>query len=403
VGMSAKQLTTLKKNQAVSLPYGSELMFLPDRIPILYDIQNEQFVPLRHNPYDVSEKIYPVAAFNSPGYIITHNSAYEDNPEAAPLPLFSYGAVGWLQGGFRSAVLQVDPERRQDLRLMQTEKVEAGILRIRQKLPDNRLRQHLEGCALNYGCPAGKNFFLGRYEAPLPTARICNADCLGCLSLQKQDGISCSQERIAFTPTPEEIAGVALVHIHAVPKAIVSFGQGCEGDPLLAADAVVPAIKLIRKKTSKGTIHLNTNGSLPKVMKQMIAAGLDSVRISINSFRDRCYQAYFRPKGYEFEDVIETIRIALEKGLYVSINYLNMPGVSDSPEEAESLVAFLSQYPIQRIQWRNLNYDPIRYGTAMQAVASCGEPMGIRYLLKHIQKRFSHLSYGYFNPPKELW
>jgi pyruvate-formate lyase-activating enzyme len=300
-------------------------------------------------------------------------------------------------------VLQVDPERRQDLRLMQPEQVAAGIQRIRQKLPDNRLRQHLEGCALNYGCPAGKNFFLGRYEAPLPTARICNADCLGCLSLQKQGGISCSQERIAFTPTPEEIAGVALVHIHAVPKAIVSFGQGCEGDPLLAADAIEPAIKLIRKKTSKGTIHLNTNGSLPSVMNRLIAAGLDSVRISINSFRDRCYQAYFRPKGYEFEDVIKTIENALAKGLYVSINYLNMPGVSDCPQEAESLIAFLSQYPIQRIQWRNLNYDPIRYGTAMQTVASCGEPMGIRYLLKHIHKKFPHLSYGYFNPPKERW
>jgi len=159
VGMSAKQLTPLKKNQAVSLPYGSELMFLPDRRPLLYDIKNQQFVPLGHNPYDVSEKIYPVAAFNSPGYIITHNSAYEDNPEAAPLPLFSYGAVGWFQGSFHSTVLQVDPERRQDLRLMQPEQVAAGIQRIRQKLPDNRLRQHLEGCALNYGCPAGKNFF----------------------------------------------------------------------------------------------------------------------------------------------------------------------------------------------------------------------------------------------------
>ena len=136
-------------------------------------------------------------------------------------------------------------------------------------------------------------------------------------------------------------------------------------------------------------------------MKRLIAAGLDSVRISINSFRDRCYRAYFRPKGYEFKDVIETIRISLEKGLYVSINYLNMPGVSDSTEEAESLVAFLGQYPIQRIQWRNLNYDPIRYWGAMQTAAWQGEPMGVRNLLEYIHKRFPDLSYGYFNPPKE--
>ncbi len=403
VGMSGEQLTPLYKDQGVSLPYGSELMFLPHRTPLLYDIRNEKFVSLSHNPYEVSEKIFPVAAFNSPGYIITHTSAYKDNPEASPLPLFSYGAVGWSPGGFRSAVLQVDQERRQDLRLMPPEKVEAGIKRIRKKLPDNRLRKHLEGCALRYGCPAGKNFFLGRYEAPLPTARICNADCMGCLSLQRHDRISCSQERIAFTPTAEEIAAVALFHIQAVPKAIVSFGQGCEGDPLLAADVVTPAIRLIRKETSKGTINLNTNGSLPEVMKQLVAAGLDSVRISINSFRKSCYQAYFRPKGYEVKDVIETIRISLDNGLYVSINYLNMPGVTDTPEEFERLVAFLRQYPIQRIQWRNLNYDPARYWSAMQMAAACGEPMGIRNLLKQIHKEFPELSYGYFNPPKELW
>jgi len=403
VGMSGKQLTPLHKDHTLSLPYGSELMFLPHRTPLLYDIQNRKFVSLDHNPYQVSEKIFPVAAFNSPGYLITQNSAYEDNSDAAPLPLFSYGAVGWFQDGFRSAVMQVDPERRQDLRLMPPEKVEAGIKKMRKLLPGNRLRKHLEGCAMRYGCPAGKNFFLGRYEAPLPTARRCNADCLGCLSLQKQDGISCSQERIAFTPTPEEIADIALVHIQTAENAIVSFGQGCEGDPLLAADVIIPAIQLIRKKTSKGTININTNGSLPKVMKPLIAAGLESVRISINSFREPCYQAYFRPKGYDFKDVIETIRISLVNGLYVSINYLNMPGVVDSPEEVESLVKFLNQYPIQRIQWRNLNYDPIRYRFAMQAAPSRGEPMGIRNLLRHIHKKFPDLSYGYFNPPKELW
>jgi len=403
VGMSGNRFVPLKKDQSVSIPYGSELMFLPHRTPILYAIQKQQCVSLGRNPYDVSKKIFPVAAFNSPGYIITHNSAYEDNPEAAPLPLFSYGAVGWFDGGFRSAVLQVDPERRQDLRLMPPEKVEAGIQRMRQKLPNNRLSHHLESCALTYGCPAGKNFFLGRYEAPLPTATTCNADCLGCLSLQKQPGISCSQERIAFAPTPEEIAGVALVHIHDVQQAIVSFGQGCEGEPLLAADVITPAIQLIRKKTSKGTIHINTNGSLPGVIRQLIGAGLDSVRISINSFREPWYQAYFRPKGYNFKDVIKTIRSCLENKVYVSINYLNMPGVIDSPEEADVLVNFLRQCPIQRIQWRNLNYDPIRYWTAMQSAASSGEPIGIRHLLTHIRTLFPDLSFGYFNPPKELW
>ena len=403
VGMSGAVLKPLMVNETQSLPFGSELMLLPDRTPILYHVQSGQFEVKTHNPYHPSEIIYPVAAFNSPGYIVTQISGYQATNQVKPLPLFSYGAVGWHQDVFRSAVFCVDRERRQDLRLMKKRHVIAGVESMRKKLPGNRLRKHLETCALTYGCPAGKNFFLGRYEAPLPSAGACNAQCLGCLSLQKSKEISCSQERISFTPQPEEIAAVALIHIKHVAKGIVSFGQGCEGDPLLATHVIDPAVRLIRSKTSKGTIHVNTNGSLTKELERLIAAGIDSVRISINSFREKWYQAYFRPQGYEFSDVMNSIELSLDKGLYVSINYLNMPGVTDTPEELESLLSFLKSYPIHRIQWRNLNFDPLQYFQTMSRAASCKEALGVPYLLKYIQKEFSDLSFGYFNPPREKW
>jgi pyruvate-formate lyase-activating enzyme len=403
VGMSGAALKPLWVHETRPMPFGSELMLLPDRTPMLYHLQKKQIEVMTHNPYRPSERIYPVAAFNSPGYIVTHVSAYQDARHADPLPLFSYGAVGWHRDVFRSAVICVDRERRQDLRLMKNHHVAAGLERMRKKLPGNRLRKHLETCALTYGCPAGKNFFLGRYEAPLPTATACNARCLGCLSLQKNKQIPCSQERISFTPRPEEIAGVAVTHLEKVSKGIVSFGQGCEGDPLLATHVIGPAVRLIRAKTSKGTIHVNTNGSLTKQLEQLISAGIDSVRISINSFRKSWYHAYFRPMGYHFSDVVNSIDLSLKKGLYVSINYLNMPGLTDTPEELESLFSFIRRYPIHRIQWRNLNFDPLRYYEAMHRAAPCGEALGVSSLLNRIQKEFPYLSHGYFNPPKEAW
>lgn len=403
VGMSGTRLKPLRVPETRPMPFGSELMLLPDRTPILYHLQKNQFEVLTHNPCQPSERIYPVAAFNSPGYIVTHVSGYQDARHVKPLPLFSYGAVGWSQDVFRSAVICVDRERRQDLRLMKKRHVVAGLERMRKKLPGNRLRKHLETCALTYGCPAGKNFFLGRYEAPLPTATACNARCLGCLSLQNNEEISCSQERISFTPRPEEIAAVAVTHLETVSKGIVSFGQGCEGDPLLATHVIKPAVRLIRSKTPKGTIHVNTNGSLTKQLGQLISAGIDSVRISINSFRKPLYHAYFRPMGYNFSDVVNSIELSLKKDLYVSINYLNMPGVTDTPEELESLLLFIRRYPIHRIQWRNLNFDPLRYYEAMHRAAPSGDALGVSSLLKQIQKEFPCLSHGYFNPPKENW
>jgi hypothetical protein len=48
---------------------------------------------------------------------------------------------------------------------------------------------------------------------------------------------------------------------------VVSFGQGCEGDPLMAARVIGPAIRLIREQTLDGTINMNTNASLPHILK----------------------------------------------------------------------------------------------------------------------------------------
>jgi pyruvate-formate lyase-activating enzyme len=401
VGADGSLCESLTAEGTRNLPYGSELMFLPDRVPVLFDLKTGCVSPVPENPYMPGERLFPVAAFNSPGYVITHTSAYEERHRAAYLPLFSYGAVGWHRGKFRSALIQVDSEPRQDLRRMPQEKIVAGVGHMRRSLPDNRLRAHLEKCALTYGCPAGKNFFLGRFEAPLPTATTCNARCLGCISLQASGEIHHSQDRIAFTPTADEIAQVAMAHIGRVKKAVVSFGQGCEGDPLMAADTIVKAIGTIRRATGNGTINMNTNGSLPAKIVQLIDAGLDSLRISMNSVRPDCYHAYFRPKSYCFDDVVASIDAALARGVHVAINYLNCPGFTDTPEERGALLGFLSAHRVHMIQWRNLNFDPVRYLQLMNTVTDHHSPVGVRHLLDEIRQSFPKLRYGYFNPPKE--
>jgi pyruvate-formate lyase-activating enzyme len=401
VGADGAVLQALDTAATQPLPHGSELMLLPDRKPIVYDMGAERLVCLNEHPHFPGETIYPVAAFNSPGFVVTHTCAHEAEAAAADLPLFSYGAVGWFKDGFRSAALQVDSEPRQDLRRMPVEKVRAGVRVLRRKMPDNRLCRHLEKCALTYGCPAAKNFFIGRYEAPLPTAERCNARCRGCLSLQEEAAISHSQDRIAFTPTPEEIAAIARYHIGRVAKSVVSFGQGCEGDPLLAAAVIGPGIRKIRHHTSAGTIHMNTNGGLPRVLETLLDAGLDSIRVSVNSFQPACYAAYFRPRNYGLDDVIESMALALERGIHVAINYLNCPGFSDNPAEYEALLAFLERHPIQMIQWRNLNYDPLRYLALMNRGAPQGRARGMQPLLERVRRAAPRLRFGYFNPPKE--
>ena len=401
MGMSDTSLVPLTLDNTLNMPFGGELMLMPDRRPVVYNIRQHRIEILKENPYSPGEPVFPVAAFNSPGYVVSFVSAYEENETAGFLPLFSYGAVGWHKGRFRSAVILVDREKRQDLRRMKPENVMAGIKTIQKNMANNRLETHLEKCATEYGCPAAKNFFLGRYEAPLPASPRCNASCRGCLSLQKSSEIPHSQDRIAFKPTSGEIAQVALFHIKRVNKSVVSFGQGCEGDPLLAADVIEPAIKEIRSKTGSGTINMNTNGSRPGILAKLFEAGLDSVRISLNSFRRPCYGAYFRPKGYAFDDVIKSIETAITRNKFVSVNYLNCPGFTDSPEELNALLELMRVYPVNMIQWRNLNFDPKKYWKIMSDVSTSGSPMGMDRIMSQIKESFPELKHGYFNPPKE--
>ena len=112
-------------------------------------------------------------------------------------------------------------------------------------------------------------------------------------------------------------------------------------------------------------------------------------------------QAYFRPNGYRFADVLKSIEVALASKKFVAINYLNSPGFTDTPQEIEALSRFLNKYPIHLIQWRNLNFDPIQYWKKMDAAAAHGKPGGMEKLLVRIHKQFPKLKFGYFNPPKE--
>jgi pyruvate-formate lyase-activating enzyme len=121
----------------------------------------------------------------------------------------------------------------------------------------------------------------------------------------------------------------------------------------------------------------------------------------MNSLRRDCYDAYFRPRGYDFGDVIQSIDTALERKKFIALNNLSCPGFTDTAAEFQALADFLRKHPIHMIQWRNLNFDPLRYWQKMNRVACQGEAIGMETCLNQIREQFPKLKFGYFNPPKE--
>lgn len=400
-GMKAGQYFRLAPSDLIELHPDSELFMLPSRTPVGYDPARDRFIELERDPFAKGNKpCFAVAAFPAPGYTAAHNAAYAKKPDLSPLPLFCYSAVAFYKGKFYTSSIRVDREKRQELAKMDMALVGRQVKAFRKIFPDNRLVRHLENCALVYGCPAAKNFFLSRYEAPLPTSPTCNSRCIGCISYQPDKKCSVTQPRIVFVPTPEEIAEVAVFHIGKVADPVVSFGQGCEGEPLMVGDTLLKAVGIIRKSTSKGVINLNTNASKPDVIRRLFDAGMDSIRVSMNSVRERYYNAYYLPKDYVFKDVAKSISLAKKRGGFVSINYLTMPGFTDMRDEAEHLRRFLDKTGIDMIQWRNLNYDPREYFRRLNLETDPGDMTGMRELISGIRKEYPRLMHGYFNPSK---
>ena len=61
VGMAGNLRVPLSVEETIPLPYGTELMFLPDRNPIMYNLLTRKIETLAENPYRPGETIFPVA------------------------------------------------------------------------------------------------------------------------------------------------------------------------------------------------------------------------------------------------------------------------------------------------------------------------------------------------------
>jgi len=383
-----------KATELIRLPPGSTLFYLPERQAIGFNPRKKKSEVL--NNFE-GEEVFAVSAFPIPAYLRLYNPACIIKTKKT-LPLWAYAACGYYKGNFYIAAKRIDRRVRQSPRFYDNKLVGRQVRAFLKKYPRNRLYGYLANCALNYNCLAAKNLFLQRWEAPLPTARSCNARCIGCLSHQESD-CAPSHQRISFRPRVEEISEVMANHLKVAREAIVSFGQGCEGEPLLESDLIAKSIIKVRESTRRGTININTNASVPKKIEMLAQAGVDSFRVSLNSPDEKFYNFYFRPKGYKFSDIIESIAIAKKYKKFVSINLFVFPGFSDSSQQIKSLTRFVRNTGIDMIQWRNLNIDPNYYLKHIQYKKP--KSQGVLCLIDTIKKQFPSLKYGYFNLPKE--
>ena len=385
-----------RSEDLAELPEYSKLFFLPDRPPVGYDPRSGKMKVVEEVQLGRRRiRCHAVAAFPEPGYARTLLPAAGYTSDAVTLPLWAYTAVGLRESGFCTSAFLVEYNPAWDPRNYDDHDLMSALERMEGREGTNPLLDHLRNCAVNNHCFAAKNLFLKRWEAPLPVSQTCNAQCLGCLSRQEEAFCEASHDRISFRPTVRNVLDLAIPHLEIAENAIVSFGQGCEGEPLTESKLIAASVSAMRKATSRGTINLNTNGSWPDRVADIMDAGLDSIRISLNSARPDLYNAYYRPRGYSFRDVVRSLKLSVARERFTMINYLIFPGITDDEAEIAALERLIGDTGVHFVHFKNLCIDPGLYLKHMPR--SNQRAIGIRTAYERIRDAFPGLTIGYFN------
>jgi len=382
-------------SRPVPLPAGATLSRLPGRRPLGIDPDSGSIVCLDEVRAG-GRRVVPdaVAAVFPPGWTRAWLPAIRTCDAAPELPQWAWTAAGW-DGGFVAHALRTDrrthwsPEQPLD----ELER------RVESRRHESPLVEQLARCALEYRCFTARNIFHEKDEGALPSSSGCNARCVGCISAQDEGGVEASHERIRRAPGAAELAELGARHLEraresAPGRAMVSFGQGCEGEPLTRAKVLAEAIRRMRVRTARGSVNVNTNGSRPEALKLLADAGLDACRISLNSACADLYEAYYRPIGYGFAHVRESLRVAREAGLYVAVNLLVFPGVTDRAGEVDALVSLLGEFRVHQLQTRNLAMDPDRFMSVARGRGAGGPAVGVANLVRRVRRELPGIVVG---------
>lgn len=382
LGRRGDEIVTL--TDLIPMPPGAQLIAMPDRRAVTRDRAG--------NRVTLDERQVPVGALLPIGYTRTLLPPAFGGSDQTPLPLFGYTAVAEQHGDLFVAALHTERASTWDVRTFNTGDLPARVAERLAEFPGNVIAEQLGRCALEYGCFTAQNSFYDRWEMALPTSVACNARCIGCLSEQESQSCPAAQERITRRSSVDDIVGLAVPHLQHRQQPMVSFGQGCEGEPLLNWRTIEAAIVQIRSTTSRGWIHINTNGSDPRALERLIDAGLDSIRVSTVSARPDTYTAYYRPRNYTLGDVERSLRLASDRGIRTAVNLLLFPGVTDRAAEVEALATLFATTGLEQVQLRNLNVDPDQLMAALPPADS--RPIGVASLVERLRERLPKLQIG---------
>ena len=196
----------------------------------------------------------------------------------------------------------------------------------------------------------------------LSVTDLCNLRCRYCMP----DGVE-KLEREAVLTYEEFLRLAALFAQCGIDTVRVTGGEPLVRKNVAQLVAGLKAIPGIRKVT------MTTNGILlTQQLPALLAAGLDSVNISLDTLRPEVFRQITARD--EFAAVQAGLQAALESGISVKLNCVPQAGVNEG--ELEDLAALAENRPLQV---RFIEMMPIGYGAAMPCISG-----------PELRQRFAH-------------
>jgi pyruvate formate lyase activating enzyme len=129
--------------------------------------------------------------------------------------------------------------------------------------------------------------------------------------------------------TPEEIVRTALKYNSKIITTTYN-------EPLITSEWAVGIFKIAEKYGIRGAYVSNGNGT-PEVL-DYIRPYVDFYKVDLKTFQDR----HYRKLGGRLSTVLDTIRMLVEKGFWVEIVTLVVPGFNDSEGELRDIAGFIA-------------------------------------------------------------
>jgi len=179
---------------------------------------------------------------------------------------------------------------------------------------------------------------------------------------------------VAQKVTPEELVAAAIEHRCAVITSTYN-------EPLITAEWAHDVFELARKAGI--TTSFVSNGHATPEVLDYLAPVIDAYKVDLKSFSPKTYTAL----GGKLQAVLDTIAGLVERGIWVEVVTLVVPGLNDSPEEMKTIAAFLAGISPD-IPWHVTAFHPDYQMTDPPATptrtlltgAEIGRAAGLRYV-----------------------